>query len=117
MSTVTVNFATADGSAFAGSDYVATSGTLTFAPGTTTQPVTVNVIGDTTPEPNETFFVNLSSPTNATIATGTGTGTILNDDAVVTQNVPIPTLDGWGLVVLSILIVLLALWNVRGRRR
>jgi hypothetical protein len=80
-STVTVSFATADGTAIAGSDYTATSGTLTFNPGVTTQNVTVNVTGDVSVEPNETFFVNLSAPTNATIATGQGTGTIVNDDA------------------------------------
>ncbi len=81
-STVTVNFATADGTATAGSDYVATSGTLTFNPGVLIQTLTVNVNGDTTVEPNETFFVNLSAPTNATIASSQGTGTIVNDDAV-----------------------------------
>lgn len=47
-STVTVDFATADGTATAPSDYAATSGTLTFNPGVTTQPITVNVVGDTT---------------------------------------------------------------------
>jgi Calx-beta domain-containing protein len=78
---VMVNYATADGTAVAGSDYVATSGTLTFAPGTTTQNITVLVNGDVVAEPNETFFVNLSSPVNATIADAQGVGTILNDDA------------------------------------
>jgi len=79
--TVTVSYATANGSASAGSDYAAASGTLTFAPGTTSQTVTVAVTGDTLPEANETFLVNLGSPTNATIAKGQGQGTILNDDA------------------------------------
>jgi len=80
--TVTVNFATADGTATAGSgDYVSTSGTLTFTPGQTSKTITVNVIGGTLVEPNETFFVNLSSPTDATIAVAQGTGTITNDDA------------------------------------
>ena len=78
--TVTVNYATADGTAVAGSDYVAASGTVTFNPGITTQSVNVLVNGDTTFEANETFTVNLSSPTNATIVGGTGTGTISNDD-------------------------------------
>ena len=79
--TVTVNYATSDGSATAGSDYTATSGTLTFTPGQTTRPVAVTVQGDTTLEPNETFNVALSSPTNATIGDGAGIGSILNDDA------------------------------------
>jgi len=82
--TVSVNYATADGTATAGSDYVARSGTLTFAPGTTAQGVAVTVNGDTTVEPNETFSVGLSGASNASIARATGTGTILNDDAVVT---------------------------------
>lgn len=78
--TVTVNYATADGTASAGSDYTAASGTLTFMPGETTKQLTVSVIGDTINEPDETFFVRLSSPSNATIADGEGVGTIRNDD-------------------------------------
>src|SRR5262249_49782580 len=79
---VTVDFATADGTATAGSDYAANSGTVTFAPGSTSQPVTVLVNGDTTFEPNETFLVNLSNATgNAAIADNQGVGTIVNDDA------------------------------------
>jgi large repetitive protein len=77
--TVTVNFATADASATA-SDYAATSGTLTFAPGETSKTITVSVKGDTNDEFNETFNVNLSGQTNATIADGTGVGTIVDDD-------------------------------------
>jgi uncharacterized delta-60 repeat protein len=78
--TVTVNYATANGTATAPSDYSATSGTLTFTPGQTTQPITVSINGDTANEATETFTVSLSSPTNATIATAQGTGTIANDD-------------------------------------
>ena len=80
--TVTVNYATADGTAVAPGDYTAGSGTLTFNPGVTTQTITVPVIGDTLNEANETFFVNLSAPGNATILDGQGLGTITNDDAV-----------------------------------
>jgi glucose/arabinose dehydrogenase len=79
--TITVNYATANGTATAGSDYGSASGTLTFNPGQTSQPVNVTVIGDTTFETNETYVVNLSSPSNASIAGGQGTGTINNDDA------------------------------------
>ncbi|MDT4896592.1 MAG: large repetitive protein [Acidobacteriota bacterium] len=89
--TVTVNYATADGSATAGSDYQATSGTVTFNPGQTTQPVTVPVNGDTTFESNETFVVKLTTPTNATILDGEGQGTITNDDAA--PPVPAITID------------------------
>jgi len=78
--TVTVDFATADGTATAGSDYVATSGTVTFAPGTTTQMITVMVNGDVIDESDETFFVNLSNAANATIGDNQGTGTITDDD-------------------------------------
>jgi hypothetical protein len=78
--TITVAFATANGSATAGSDYVTTSGTVTFNPGETAKSVTVEVLGDNIDEISETYFVNLSNPTNATIATAQGTGTISDDD-------------------------------------
>ncbi len=79
--TVTVRYATANGTARTGNnDYVATSGKLTFSPGQTSKTVTVSVVGDTRVETDETFNVNLSSATNATIADGQGVGTILNDD-------------------------------------
>nr|MCW1957125.1 glycosyl hydrolase family 18 protein [Mycobacterium sp.] len=78
--TVTVGYATANGTATAGSDYTAASGTLTFAPGVTSQKVNVAVTGDTTVEPTETFTVNLVNATNATLATAPATGTITNDD-------------------------------------
>lgn len=76
--TITVTFSTADGTAIAGSDYVAASGTVTFAPGETTKTITVLVNGDMVVEDSETFFVNLTSATNATVADGQGAGTILN---------------------------------------
>ncbi|MBB2758828.1 UNVERIFIED_ORG: uncharacterized protein YhjY with autotransporter beta-barrel domain [Xanthomonas campestris] len=81
--TVSVNYITADGTATAGSDYAARSGTLTFAPGITAQGVAITVNGDTAVEPNETFSVGLSGASNASIARATGTGTIVNDDVVV----------------------------------
>src|SRR5204863_93917 len=61
-SPATVQFATADGTAtVANGDYAAQNGTLTFAAGTTTQTITISVVGDTTIEPDETFKVNLSN--------------------------------------------------------
>jgi hypothetical protein len=78
---VTVDYATADGTATAGSDYQATSGRLTFAPGDTQKTITVLVNGDSTNEPDETFFVNLSNPTNAAVTRSQGLGLIVNDDA------------------------------------
>ncbi|HKR63590.1 MAG TPA: Calx-beta domain-containing protein [Thermoanaerobaculia bacterium] len=65
-----------------GGDYVATSGVLTFAPSVTSMPISVTVNGDQTVEPNETFFVNLTLPSNATTADAQGQGTINNDDGV-----------------------------------
>ncbi|MFC0588208.1 putative Ig domain-containing protein [Novosphingobium aquiterrae] len=81
---VGVNYATADGTATQPADYTSTSGTLTFAPGQTTRTITVPVIGETAPEANETYFVNISGATNATIADNQGLGTITNDDVPVT---------------------------------
>jgi hypothetical protein len=79
---VMVTYATANGTATAGSDYTAVPATLlTFLPGTTSLPVTVNVTGDTATEPNETFLVNLTLPIGATIADSQGVGTITNDEA------------------------------------
>ncbi len=78
---VTVNYSTVDGTAQAGSDYQAVSGTITFAPGQTSRQITVQVLGDSVSEANETFSVKLSSPSGATLARAQATGTILNDDA------------------------------------
>jgi subtilisin family serine protease len=80
-SAVSVNYATANSSATAGSDYTAVAGTVTFNPGETSKVVTVGILGDTTVEANESFLVNLSGVVgNATIADGQGIGTITNDD-------------------------------------
>src|SRR5262249_20105766 len=78
--TVTMNYATADGTALGGSDYQSAAGAISFAPGETLKTVTVNVNGDTTCEANETFTVNLSSLVNASFGTSSGTGTVNNDD-------------------------------------
>jgi methionine-rich copper-binding protein CopC len=83
--TVTVNYATANGTATAGSDYQAQSNTLTFAPGETTKTISVVVNGDTASETDENFFVNLSGATNASISDAQGVGTIVSDDSPVIQ--------------------------------
>ena len=81
---VTVNFQTSNGTATAGSDYQAATSSIIIAPGATSGPITVNVIGDTTVEPNETFNVALTGATNATVGSpSTAVGTILNDDDYV----------------------------------
>ena len=77
---VTLQYATGDGTATGGTDYVVGSGTLTFAPGVTTQNVHVDIKGDVLTEPNETFTVTLSNPSGVTISRGTATATIVDDD-------------------------------------
>ena len=90
--TITVTATTVAGSALAGSDFVATTQVLTFSPGTTTVNFTVTIIGDTVAEPTETFTVVLSAPVGATIATGTGTVTIFdNDGAQMATAAPAPS--------------------------
>lgn len=73
---VTVSYATADGTAHAGTDYRATSGTLTFPPGTTTLTVPVTILDAATPGRTQ-FTLNLSNPSGAVIGAGQGTGSIL----------------------------------------
>src|SRR6185436_5307943 len=75
-----VSYATADGSATAGSDYQTASGTLTIPAGQTTGTITVLVNGDRLAEPNETFVVNLSAATNGLIVDSQGVGTIVDDE-------------------------------------
>ena len=79
---VSVNYATANGTATAGIDYASTGGTVNFssALAETSKTVTVAVTGELTVEINETFFVDLSNPTSATIADSQGVGTITDDD-------------------------------------
>jgi hypothetical protein len=80
----TVEWATADGTALAGPDYVAGSGTVSFAVDDVTESLSVTVNGDTIDEPSETFDVHLSSPTGAAIADASGVGTIVDDDRTPT---------------------------------
>lgn len=77
---VTVQYATSDGSAIAGQDYTAITGSLTFEPGQLSQTIAVTVLGDTLVEPDETFSVTLSQAVNAIVADGQAVGTIQNDD-------------------------------------
>ncbi|HEY9907543.1 MAG TPA: Calx-beta domain-containing protein, partial [Thermosynechococcaceae cyanobacterium] len=81
-SPISVNFATANGTAIAGSDYTPLSGILNFAPNQLTQTIQIPVIGDTVTEPNETFSVNLSAPVNAALLNSQGIATLVNDDGV-----------------------------------
>jgi hypothetical protein len=101
---VTVNYATADGTAVQPSDYTTASGTLTFAPGETSKTVTVNVNGDTSNEADETFFVNLSGASNATVSDAQGLGTIRNDDTPTLQfaQSSFPTSEGAHFVTVNV---------------
>jgi large repetitive protein len=76
--TLTVDFATRDNSAYAGQDYVANSGTLTFAPGETTKTFTVEIIADGIPEYDEDFLVELSGASGNALNLGIGFGSILD---------------------------------------
>ena len=84
---VTVGYATANGSAIAPADFTAITGTLTFAAGQTSQQVTVLVNGDLLDEVSESFFLNLSGPTNATISDPQAVGTIIDDDGLPTLSI------------------------------
>ena len=81
LAPVTVNYASAAGTASASFDFLAVAGTLTFPVGVNMRTVTVSVVGDRVREANESFTVNLSNPSpNAYIDRGTGVATIVNDD-------------------------------------
>jgi hypothetical protein len=84
---VTVEYATQNGTAKAPHDYVPATGTLSFPAGTTQRTVTVDVVGDQSDEPVETFSLKLSAPVNAILSHDTGTGTITDDDAPPTMSI------------------------------
>jgi hypothetical protein len=77
---VTIDYSTANGTAIAGSDYVATSGQVSFAVGESTKTVSIPVIGDTRPESAEAFTLTLSNPSGATLGDSSGTATIADND-------------------------------------
>jgi hypothetical protein len=81
---VTVRYQTTDGTAHAGSDYTAKSGTTTFAAGVTAKTVSVRVRGDRATESNEDFFLDLSNPGGATLSDARGTATIVDNDGART---------------------------------
>ena len=76
--TVTVDYATSDGTADAGDDYTAKSGTLSFSAGTTSKTISVSIADDIENETDETFTVRLSNASGADLGTSTATGTIRN---------------------------------------
>ena len=97
---VSVTVATDLGTATPSVDYTPTTATLTFPAGTTALTFSVPVIGDTEPEPTETFLVRLSAPVNATLGDAVATGSIIDNDAGEATVLPVP---GPGLSALTIL--------------
>ena len=91
---VSFSFATANGTATVGSDYIATSGALTFAPGELEKPVVVLVNGDTVDEAQETFFLDISNVQNATVSSSRGTGFIIDDDGPTIRVNDVSVLEG-----------------------
>ena len=81
---ISVDYSTQDGTgvtgARAGQDYLSVGGTLQFSPGQTSQTIIVPIVGDTTPELDETFFVNLRNPVGAALTLSGASGTIINND-------------------------------------
>ncbi|MGI9595764.1 MAG: Calx-beta domain-containing protein, partial [Acidimicrobiales bacterium] len=91
---VTVELATADGTAVAVDDYLATGPTtVTFAPGDIQETVSIGIVGDTISEPAENFTVNLSNAVNGTITDGSGTVTINDNDAPACSDGPLITVQ------------------------
>jgi CSLREA domain-containing protein len=99
--TVTVNYSTANGSATGGVacgpgiDYVTTSGGLSFSPTQTVKTIDVPICGDSDVEPNEDFTLTLNTPVEALITSGTGTGTITNDDVACVPPSVVYVDDSW----------------------
>jgi len=89
--TVSVSYSTADGSAAAPADYQSTGGALVFPAGQTTRTFVVRANGDTLDEANETFTVGLFNADNATVSTGSGVGTIIDDDGAPALTISDPT--------------------------
>ena len=105
--TVTVDYATANGTATAPADYTAASGTLTFRPGVTTQSFTIPIVEDTIAEAAETFTVTLTGPTGGA-ALGTTTATItINDNEPAVAAAPVPTASEWALITMALALALI----------
>jgi hypothetical protein len=83
---ISLRYSTADGTAVGGKDYYADSRTASIQPGSTYVDIGTSIVGDSMFEADETFFINLSDPTNAVISDSQGKGTILNDDPIPTVN-------------------------------
>lgn len=110
--TVTVDYATASGTAASPDDFAATSGTLTFGPGVTSQTIVIPLVADDVPEPGESFSVVLSAPTGgAAIETTTVTITL----AAHLPSEPVPTLSEWSLFALALGLALVMILRTRAQ--
>lgn len=119
---VSVQYAATSGSAMAGSDFVATNGTLVFAPGQTLRSIMVATIADAVTEPDETFNVALTGSTpeapTVLLSPAAASGTIVNDDlgaALVSPRI-IPANDARGLLTLVLLMLAVAFIGLRRER-
>ncbi|MCW9680686.1 peptidylprolyl isomerase [Dolichospermum planctonicum UHCC 0167] len=88
---ITVNYATANGTATAGSDYTSRTGTLTFNSGVTSQSINIPILNDSINEANETFTLTLTSPTNANLGTRTSVTTTISDTLTASVTTTLPT--------------------------
>ncbi|MBD2665694.1 calcium-binding protein [Richelia sinica FACHB-800] len=89
--TITVNYATANGTATAGSDYTSTSGILTFNPGVTSQVINIPILNDSINEANESITLTLTNPTNASLGSGTTATTTITDTLTTSVTTTLPT--------------------------
>jgi peptidoglycan/xylan/chitin deacetylase (PgdA/CDA1 family) len=90
---ITVDYASSDDTATAGSDYISTNGILTFIQGETSHTITIPILDDTIDEDNETFSISLSNPTNVTLGSpATAVLTIIDDDKIITYWIFIPVI-------------------------
>ena len=104
--TITVDFATSNGTATAGSDYTAATGTLTFAAGETTKNIPIAVLADAFDEVDETVTVTLCNPNNVTINDGVGELTITDDDVAPTLSIADKTIPDESAVASNIVVTL-----------
>lgn len=109
--TVTVNYATSNGTAIAPADYAVTSGTLTFGPGTTSQTFEVTIAQDLVAEPNESFTVTISDATGGAALGIAETTVVITGSAIGAA--AIPTASEWGLIAMALGLALLAVRAVR----
>ncbi|WP_016951078.1 Calx-beta domain-containing protein [Anabaena sp. PCC 7108] len=88
--TITVQYATSNGTAIAGSDYTGKTGTLTFNPGVTSQVINIPIVNNFINEADETFTLSLTSPTNASLGTKTSATTTITDTLTASVTTTLP---------------------------